>query len=565
MRTSIANIESSREWFKNGVGIWLLYIIVCALGLSLFGCNYAELRNVTINNQPAHKGEPLGVEVNREGEQIETQLNMPLEKGDEVKTSPGITAKIDFINKKADVIMMPETYITIESIRLWFGKIIATIRGSFKVKTESLTASAGSSLFVMSVDKNDQSTVTMVDGSVVLTSNENRWPAMSIQSGQEARIFRGDRPRTETMSTESYNAVLQFVNEKKQSLEGTRAPVLIPKVIGLPQEQAERILVSAGLQIGKISKTIEGDSPIGTVVRQQPEGGKSLKRGRSVDIWVRARAVIVPNVIGQYINQARNMIQVDGLVVHGNVKEKITGKYNTGVVNDQSPRAGQRVVEGAEVSLTVEAESVEVPYVIGMSVEQAESRIRQERLRARTTTSGLDPDIRIPQVVGQVPAPGERVKPGITVTLNVANPGVRVPNLVGQREDAARRLLAGANLQTGYVSWQWSPQYPANVVMSQSPQMGQVVERNSSVALTVSKGRQPKSWVPNLIGQHEDVARRLLAKANLRVGSVSRQQHEKYPAGVVMYQSPAPGQEVEPGSAVNFTVSTGPPPSRRIQ
>lgn len=553
MKTSITNIARRLGWLKGSIRVLLLYAVLCVIGFCQFGCAYAQLKGATINNRTARRGEPLGIEVTREGEQITPELGLNLEKGDEIKTPSGVTALIRF-GDGSEVIMMPDTKITIESIRVWFGKVIARIKGRFKAKTEYVTAGVRSTLFIMTVDQNFQSTLEMVEGSVLLTSNENRWPSIPLQSGQEASILRSQRPEVETMPLYKYNKILRFINETTQSIKGPDAKVFVPKVVGLSNLEAEveDVLGSAGFRIGKVTKTIEGDYSIGTVVRQQPESGKELRRGGSVDIWVRAREVIVPNVVGRHRNAAMEIIRSEGLSIHEDIRETITGKYEPGVVNAQSPVAGQRKVEGTAIRLTVEADYSIVPDVKGMSVEQADSLVRQRRLIAHTTDSGLDPDIQTPQVVRQEPAPGNRVKPGTTVTLHVASPGVRVPNLIGRNEREAPNILSRMNLRTGRISREYHQRYPAVVVTNQYPAAGQVVKPGSTVNLTVSSG--PQIRVPNLIGLREDAARKILTSKNLRVQVVYKY-HKDYSASVVWYQSPAAGQPITPGSVVTITVS----------
>ena len=494
MRTSTNNIERSPKWLKGSVRIWLLYVIVCAYGLFQLGCSYARLESATINNRLPHKGESLPIEVIRGGEKMTPKLNMDLQKGDEIKTPPGVTAFIKF-GDGSEITMMPETNITIESISLWFGKLIANIKGRFKVKTEYVTAVSEGTVFLMSVDRNNQSIVTMIEGGVILTSNENRWPAVSLQSGQEARIWSADRPTRELISPERYNDIIRSINDLQRVLRGT---VLVPRITGLQEAVAQEILVSAGLRVENISKTIEGDSPIGTVVRQQPERGKSVRLGSSVAVWVSAEAKKVPYVVGRPLNQARDIIQRAGLSVHRNIKERITGEYNEGEVNAQSPSAGQRLVEGTAVRLTVEERYVKVPDVTRTSIAEAEARIRERGLGVTLRTVRLDPQIRTSQVERQEPAGGTPVKPGTTVWLYIAAAGVQVPNLMGQSERVARSLLAEVGLRTGFVSSRSSPQYRAGVVIDQSPRGDQVVEHNSEVNLTVSTGSPLPPPRPNL-------------------------------------------------------------------
>lgn len=563
MGMSITNIARRFGWLKGSIRIWLLYAILCVLGLCQFGCAYAQLKGATINDRPAIRGESLGIEITREGEQMTPELGLDLQKGDEIKTSPGVTALIKF-SDGSEIIMMPDTHITIESVRVWFGKVIATIKGAFKVKTEYATGNPGGTVFVMYVDRNGQSLVTMIEGSLNLKSNTALW-SLSLQSGQEASILSSEEPEIIIISRERYNNLVQFINKTKQSIKGTNVPVLVPKVIGLyhVENEVQRVLDFAGLRVGKVIKTISddylnGDYGIGMVVDQQPGHGKEIKRGGSVDITVRVRDVTVPNVIGQPRRDAMGALQESGLSVDGYVQEKMTGRYEPGVVNAQSPNAGQRVIEGTTVKLTVEAVYTEVPKVTGMSVTQAESLIREIGLAVRTRPSGLIENIEVegPYVVGQEPTAGTHVKPGSVMTINVANPGVRVPNLIGRYEREVQNLLNRANLRVGNISRQHHEKYPVGVVIDQSPTTGKVIKPGSTVAITVSTGL-PKTWVPNLIGQNEKEAMNLLIHANLRVGRISRQESGRYRVGIVMEQSPTAGQSVRPGSTVDFTVSEG--------
>jgi beta-lactam-binding protein with PASTA domain len=442
---------------------------------------------------------------------------MELQKGDEVRTPPGVTALIKF-GDGSEVIMMPDAKVTIESIFVWFGKVIVRAKGVFKSKTKDVTAGTQSTLYVMSTDENDQSTVTMVEGSVLLTSNENNWPSRTLPSGQEASVSGSEPPVIETMRQDKYNEIVRFINKTTESIKGRKAKVFVPKVTYLQEAGARSLLDSAGLRVGKVIKTIsddylDGDYGIGTVVDQKPAPGKEIKRGGSVTITVRVRDVGVPGVIGQSRGAATNMIQGAGLLVDGNVREEITGRHEAGTVIAQSPPAGQRVMEGTTVKLTVEAVSIVVPNVTGMSVEQAQMLLRERGLAVRTRPSGLREDIEGPQVVGQDPTGGGRVRPGSSVTINVAKPGVRVPNLVGQSNDAARKLLAGADLRVGGVSRQPNER-PANIVANQSPAGGQLVERNSAVNFTVSQGPRIVTG-PLIVTEPFIVARPNLAVTNV--------------------------------------------------
>jgi serine/threonine protein kinase/beta-lactam-binding protein with PASTA domain len=63
-------------------------------------------------------------------------------------------------------------------------------------------------------------------------------------------------------------------------------PGSVPDVTGLPLDQAKRMLIAAGYQIGNIAQTADSSLEPGHVVRTEPELNSALKPGESVNITV---------------------------------------------------------------------------------------------------------------------------------------------------------------------------------------------------------------------------------------------------------------------------------------
>lgn len=68
--------------------------------------------------------------------------------------------------------------------------------------------------------------------------------------------------------------------------------------------------------------------------------------------------------------------------------------------------------------------------------------------------------------------------------------------------------------------------------------------------------------VPSLVGRSADDARRQLQERGLEVAEVLELPHPDRPAGVVVAQSPLPGQHLRPGGGVSLGISSGPPRAR---
>jgi eukaryotic-like serine/threonine-protein kinase len=133
--------------------------------------------------------------------------------------------------------------------------------------------------------------------------------------------------------------------------------------------------------------------------------------------------------------------------------------------------------------------------------------------------------------------------------------GVQVPNVVGETEDDATQTLEDAGFEVE-VEREFNDDVRRNEVFEQDPEAGERLERGETVTITVSRGERQVE-VPDLEGQTVGEAQGTLADANLELGSVTNEASEAE-EGTIIGQDPGPGEQVQPGSPVNVTVSSGP-------
>ena len=160
-------------------------------------------------------------------------------------------------------------------------------------------------------------------------------------------------------------------------------------------------------------------------------------------------------------------------------------------------------------------------------------------------------------MLAQNPVAGAEVLTGTQVRLNVSKgvEEIETPNVVNQPVAQAQQALTDAGLRVE-VTEQPSDDVPEGQVVSQAPQAGVPVAKNSIVRLVVSSGPEQPT-VPNVINQSEGEARAAIQGLGLQV-DVGDQSSNTIPAGNVIDQDPAPGTQVEPGSVVRIIVSSGP-------
>ncbi len=203
------------------------------------------------------------------------------------------------------------------------------------------------------------------------------------------------------------------------------------------------------------------------------------------------------------------------------------------------------------------AASFNLPSVTGQQVAPATARLTGEGLVVKTTNqvSSQPPGT----VLSTNPPANSLVKKGDTVTLQVAVvPKVTVPPGITN----TTLTVAEANLRAAGLAYTVANQTnnaTRGTVLSASPPSGTSVDQGSSVTLTVSSGPSNVP-VPLLAGQTQAQAGQTLGSFGLTVGNVSSEASTQYAANQVISSNPPAGTSVQPGSAVDIVVSTGPPP-----
>ncbi len=132
-----------------------------------------------------------------------------------------------------------------------------------------------------------------------------------------------------------------------------RAQVEVPKVVGLPRAEAERILKEKGL-VPRVLLEPSDEVPAGVVFRQDPAPGEVALAGSRVDLWVASgpATLEVPNVVGKAEEEARAELEGMGFSV---IAQYRFSERPPGVVLDQNPAPGQRLPRGSTVVIYVSA------------------------------------------------------------------------------------------------------------------------------------------------------------------------------------------------------------------
>jgi serine/threonine-protein kinase len=197
----------------------------------------------------------------------------------------------------------------------------------------------------------------------------------------------------------------------------------LPDVTNKPVAQATTILKNDGLDVTTTQQT-SNDAP-GTVISTNPLPNALVKKGDTINLKVAAQApaqkVAVPSgLVGATQSQAENALSTAGLTA--SPQSEPSASVPVGSVIRTSPKSGVTVSQGATVILYVSTgpQNVNVPSVVGFTLQNAESAITGAGLTVGGTTSqpSTSPN---GQVLSTNPSGGTSVAPGTAVNLVLSN------------------------------------------------------------------------------------------------------------------------------------------------
>ena len=275
----------------------------------------------------------------------------------------------------------------------------------------------------------------------------------------------------------------QIQNQLEES-----APVGVPLVEGLRQEQAIELIEDAGLE-AEVEEQPSTDVERGIVIEQNPKEGTQISKGSTVTITVSSgpRQVEVPRLVGLTYEDAVDALNELGLESR---RIEVFSQRPVGQVTAQEPKTGEVVDEGTEVELSVSkgVKEVGVPDVLGQSESSARAELEAAGFVVSVTEAPSD-DTPDGLVSAQSPSAGSQAADGSTVqiTISTGPEQVTVPDVVGELLSVARQMIRGEGLQSSTVFEDVTDPALRNVVLDQDPGSGTQVGSGSTVTITVGR------------------------------------------------------------------------------
>ena len=147
---------------------------------------------------------------------------------------------------------------------------------------------------------------------------------------------------------------------------------------------------------------------------------------------------------------------------------------------------------------------------------------------------------------------------GTGVTAEENDEQVKVPKVVGMTEDEAKKTLNEAGLGYKVASREESEKYEEGTVCEQSVEAGEKVDKNTTIKVVVSsKLIGEEIEVPNVSGEDEATAQKMLEAKGLKVGTSEAVYSDKYEEGIVIGTTPSAGSKVTKDTEIIMQVSKG--------
>ncbi len=356
---------------------------------------------------------------------------------------------------------------------------------------------------------------------------------------------------------------------RQLSKSDANEPVAVPNLSGLTLDQAQGQLTALKLRVEAAAERIP-DQPEGRVVRQEPAAAEKVKPDSTVKVFLGAGtvAVVVPALEGLDFANAQATLASKGLVAEKDVRT-VEAAVPDRVV-EVSPAAGQSVAKGATVKLimSVAPGKLPMPYLLGMKPEDASAFLTQQGFqKVEVAPSKVQStEFAANSVAQTIPAAGtdfEKNK-AVTLVLSSGPPLKDIPSVIGAAPDAATADLkaagfavlsstktvdvTGDNAKLGKV---------VDVVATGLPAKSTKAPLGTTLQLVVGIGTR-KVAVPAVANKTEAEATAAIQAVGLSV-TTKKEPSKTVAVGRVVSVSPGAGTSQSEGSAVEMTVSSGPP------
>lgn len=205
-----------------------------------------------------------------------------------------------------------------------------------------------------------------------------------------------------------------------------RPEVVVPNIVGMTLAEATADLREVGLNYTIKEAESNPEVPPNVVLRQNPEGGRTVRAGRAVEIIpsLGPELLEVPDVVGKTLLQAEIDLTKQGFVL-GQKTERTHETIPAEHIIEQNPRPGTLTQRGERIDILISlgppVAEVLTPLLLGLTEAQVVASLNELGLTVKTpVTQEFHATTPYGRVIAQTPSAGERIPVGGEVSIVVS-------------------------------------------------------------------------------------------------------------------------------------------------
>jgi eukaryotic-like serine/threonine-protein kinase len=204
----------------------------------------------------------------------------------------------------------------------------------------------------------------------------------------------------------------------------SRSEISIPDVRGKRADEAVRLIEAASLTPIIVDTLAHPKIEMNHIVYMNPVPGNVVREGRNVFLTVSGgeERITMPDLIGRSLRDARIALEHMELRI-GKISYEASDMPPETVVRQNTP-AGRPIRKNTIIEITVsggENAEIEVPYIIGLSLDDAQRKLLDNGLRPGMIQYRQSKSLLPNTVIGQNPDAGALAAPNASVDITVVH------------------------------------------------------------------------------------------------------------------------------------------------
>lgn len=288
------------------------------------------------------------------------------------------------------------------------------------------------------------------------------------------------------------------------------------------------------------------DAPEGGLLGTEPSAGERVQPGDTVTVLVSAGQPAVPDISADRSKAATESAITERSLVPVVAEEaKFSADVPEGAVLELNPAPGttMRVGDKVELVLSGGPPPVDVPELVGLTLDDAREALEAVGLRVGNITEEFDDSQPGGAVVSSDPSPGEALRANSPVSLTVSTAAV-VPDIRGMDIDEARAELEDAGFTVVDGPAETDEDVLDGKAVRTEPSADELVDaKTTTVRLIPSNSVRVPMVLGDSVGSAVDKLRERGLRPKVDAGR----------NGVVYGQNPLPGRVVGPDTEVRLS------------